>query len=236
MVAPTPNNDRNNPRLKDYLQAVFAFLFAPIDAVFGLFKGLYYFITAPRGEYVWGISNREVESNNQQTVGDLGGRAATASTNLRRIFAVAVVVLCVLGFVGALLAPIPGVTPLYTLTILGVLKAAGITAAWTTAARLVGGAVGAVVDFFILSKRLGTKTNEIPQENNGQENGNSLSATRRIAVGLGCRVLVGAFAGEATSKMSVAVQNNSSRQAANSVNPDMSSQKPLDPASKASCD
>ncbi len=66
--------------------------------------------------------------------------------NLKRLFEIAMLTLCILGFVGALAFPLPGITPLVTLSAIGIAKACGITLGWALLARTVGALIGCGVD------------------------------------------------------------------------------------------
>lgn len=65
---------------------------------------------------------------------------------LKRIMSIVAMTVIILGFLGALALPIPGVAPLYGAAVAGGLKAFGITLGYTAAARAVGGFIGACVD------------------------------------------------------------------------------------------
>lgn len=135
-----PNDKRKGQREHTKSQRFFrmglGFLFAPLDGLYGLFKGAYYFLTS---KYVY-------HSEPRKKIGDSIAKRFFLTIGLARIATVFVSILCILGFVGALAVPIPGVTPLYTATVLGILKAIGVTTGWAIVGRAVG-FVGAGLDY-----------------------------------------------------------------------------------------
>lgn len=136
----------------------------PIDSTWHFFKGIYYFFESPR-KFFWGnikddwrkddTKDREDSENfMKQSVEQRYTRVFTATTSLGRIFAVGAIALCVLGFIGALAVPIPGVAPLYLAGLsagaqaAGIAQAIGITYAWSLLAKLGGSLLGANIDSY----------------------------------------------------------------------------------------
>jgi hypothetical protein len=62
--------------------------------------------------------------------------------------------LLVLGFIGALAVPLPGIAPLYGAGVMGIAKACGIAIGYTTAARTIGAFFGAIRDTRVLSNNV----------------------------------------------------------------------------------
>lgn len=54
----------------------------------------------------------------------------------------------IVGFIGALAIPLPGIAPLYGVGALGIAKACGITIGYTTAARTIGACFGIICDTY----------------------------------------------------------------------------------------
>ncbi len=75
--------------------------------------------------------------------------------------------LAILGFIGALAVPLPGIAPLYALSVGAVLKACGITLGVTLFGRTAGALLGSVIDFFGYRKKLYANNNKATKPNLG---------------------------------------------------------------------
>lgn len=128
-----------------------------LDALWGFLKGSYYFFKAMmKGESYFhaGLQMpppRSVEGQDRQ------GKTATVIYWLSRVAVCAVTAFCVLGFIAALFAPMPGTAPLAALGLFTIAKgfgiystiamASGITSAVGIATRFICAAVGSFFDF-----------------------------------------------------------------------------------------
>jgi hypothetical protein len=126
-------------------------LFVP-ESMYRLCKGVAAFVVSPT-RYLQGLTKlslRKDEDINplKPTLNDRYGKRYLFTAGFSRVFAVAATVICILGFVGALAVPLPGIAPLYTASIIGIAKAVGITIGWSIVARLGGSLLGSVADFF----------------------------------------------------------------------------------------
>jgi hypothetical protein len=160
-------------------------LFFPVDSAYRLVKGIVSFFSSPI-RYFWGTFRPDLEIINSQEIkepetpstwrplkpalNDNLGRTHSFTTTLSRIFTNAATVLFILGFIGALVVPIPGIAPLYTAGALGIAQAIAIAGGCSLAARVTGGLLGSVIDFFATRHILNKMKGYVPVRNN---NGNS---------------------------------------------------------------
>ena len=118
------------------------FFLAPLDSVYSLLKGMFYFLLDPLN-YVY----------KDRVPGDRAGRDFFATFALSRIAAVFVVGACILGFLGIVHPLLPFVTPISPDAMISsvdsfntIVKAAFITTFWTLSARTLGAFIGAIPD------------------------------------------------------------------------------------------
>ncbi len=79
---------------------------------------------------------------------DIKARTTPFTSGLGRIGGIIATTLYILGFIGALVLPIPGVAPIYAISTAAIAKACGITILSTMIGRGIGALVGSIIDVF----------------------------------------------------------------------------------------
>lgn len=145
------------------VQLLWGSVFAPLSNIVELGQGVYWFFKKPKGQYLLEndmsppLRSQYRRQNLASNIGDLildnrgqdgQARAFRFSFGLARVGGLILTAICILGFLGALAAPIPGLAPLYTLSIAAVAKACGVTIVSTIAGRAMGSFLGSIIDSF----------------------------------------------------------------------------------------
>jgi hypothetical protein len=116
-------------------------------------------IFLPPVDAAWGVLKDIAGA--QKKAGDPAKQEAKKIFNIpfkcSRILTLAITAFCIVGFIGALAVPIPGVAPLYAIGVLGILKAVGVTIAWSSAARMAGALIGSLYSNY----KVNSLTNEV---------------------------------------------------------------------------
>lgn len=127
---------------KYIVRMMIGFFLAPLDSLYGLLKGMFYFLLNPVN-YLY----------KDRVSGDKAGRNFFVTFALSRIAAVFVAGGCILGFLGILHPLLPFVTPISPDAMLSfvdsfntILKAAFITTFWTISARTLAAFIGVIPD------------------------------------------------------------------------------------------
>ncbi len=80
--------------------------------------------------------------------GDLKARLFPFTLGAGRLCGILLTTLCIVGFIGTLAVPIPGISPIYSLSVIAIAKAYGVTVGWTLVSRLAGSLIGSIMDSF----------------------------------------------------------------------------------------
>ncbi len=125
------------------LRSAAGVMLAPIDGVYGLLKGSFYFIkyfTVERNgdRYFYPTLENNIAN-------DAAARVMPVATGLARVAAVNMGVLCVLGSLDII--SIPGITAIQAGSFEAITKTVGIAIGWTVLARGIGAFVGAIFDY-----------------------------------------------------------------------------------------
>lgn len=118
---------------------------APLLALYSFCKGFACFIAAPTKYFYEAFPKPKSEKIINPDMSDIRAKFMSGTFVLGRIGAMALTTVCVLGFVGAIATPLPGVAPLYTAGVAGILKAVGITIGYTIGGRTLGSAIGGFI-------------------------------------------------------------------------------------------
>lgn len=132
------------------LTALRGFFMPPVDALWGVLKGTYHFFKSPK-DYFW--------TKQGKSKGDRFGKRLSATAFFSRAGTITLTTICVLGFIGALAFPFPGIAPIYTIAAgwtantlgvgigLSITQAVGITFGWSALGRLAGSLFGSLMDY-----------------------------------------------------------------------------------------
>lgn len=111
------------------------------------------------------------------------------TTGLSRIFGLLPTIFYILGFIGTLAVPLPGITPLYVASSLAILKACAITIAATMVGRAVGAMIGSLIDILRINKVF---------EKAGAETGTKWGFRKKVLLFMESTIGIGLFGEQVT--------------------------------------
>jgi len=117
-------------------------LFPPIEAFIGVIKRIINFNKSNEYEAFNAVSSK----NDECWYDDRKAKNLPYTSSLSRAAVLLLTLFLVLGFIGTLVIPLPGIAPLFGFGAIGIAKACGISIGYTTAARIVGVFFGAIFD------------------------------------------------------------------------------------------